>query len=161
MYRIYIGEGNGYTLQYSCLENSMDRGVWQSIGSQRVGHVVWYWGGSESFFPSPFTSTSRIYTLKLQNATERNQRPKSIELCTMLMDWKIQHNKDDEEVIKIKPFPSLGDLLNPRIKSGSPALKADSVPSEPPGKPPQKLHVLGSIHWNYKILLKEIKDLNK
>jgi len=25
------GEGNGYPLQYSCLENSMDRGVWQDI----------------------------------------------------------------------------------------------------------------------------------
>ena len=24
------GEGNGYPLQYSCLENSMDRGAWQS-----------------------------------------------------------------------------------------------------------------------------------
>ena len=23
------GEGNGYSLQYSCLENSMDRGVWR------------------------------------------------------------------------------------------------------------------------------------
>ena len=23
-----LGEGNGYPLQYSCLENSMDRGVW-------------------------------------------------------------------------------------------------------------------------------------
>ena len=23
-------EGNGYPLQYSCLENSMDRGAWQS-----------------------------------------------------------------------------------------------------------------------------------
>ena len=22
------GEGNGYTIQYSCLENSMDRGAW-------------------------------------------------------------------------------------------------------------------------------------
>ena len=35
------GEGNGYTLQYSCLENSMDRGIWwaiQSMGLQRVGH---------------------------------------------------------------------------------------------------------------------------
>ena len=35
------GEENGYPLQYSCLENSMDRGVrWatQSMGSQRVGH---------------------------------------------------------------------------------------------------------------------------
>ena len=25
------GEGNGYPLQYSCLENSKDRGAWQVI----------------------------------------------------------------------------------------------------------------------------------
>ena len=25
------GEGIGYPLQYSCLENSMDRGAWQAI----------------------------------------------------------------------------------------------------------------------------------
>ena len=25
------GEGNGYPLQHSCLENSMDRGAWQAI----------------------------------------------------------------------------------------------------------------------------------
>ena len=30
------------------------------------------------------------------------------------------------------PFPSPGDLLNPGIKPGSPALQADSLPSEPP-----------------------------
>ena len=24
------GEGNGYPLQYSCLENSMDRGAWKA-----------------------------------------------------------------------------------------------------------------------------------
>ena len=24
------GEGNGYPLQYSCLENSMDRGAWRA-----------------------------------------------------------------------------------------------------------------------------------
>ena len=36
----YPGEGNGSPLQYSCLENPMDRGVWQAIvhGSQRVRH---------------------------------------------------------------------------------------------------------------------------
>ena len=28
--QIYIREGNGYPLQYSCLENSMDRGVWRA-----------------------------------------------------------------------------------------------------------------------------------
>ena len=34
------GEGNGHALQYSCLENSIDRGVWQAIvhGVARVGH---------------------------------------------------------------------------------------------------------------------------
>ena len=33
------------------------------------------------------------------------------------------------------PFPSPGDLPNPGIKPGSPALHADSLLSEPPGKP--------------------------
>ena len=33
------------------------------------------------------------------------------------------------------PFPP-GDLLNPGIKPESPVLQADSLPSEPPGKPP-------------------------
>ena len=31
------------------------------------------------------------------------------------------------------PFLSLGDLPNPGIEPGSPALQADSLPSEPPG----------------------------
>ena len=30
------------------------------------------------------------------------------------------------------PFPSPGDLPNPEIKARSPALQADSLPSEPP-----------------------------
>ena len=32
-------------------------------------------------------------------------------------------------------FPSLGDLPDTGIKPGSPALQAESLPSEPPGKP--------------------------
>ena len=32
------------------------------------------------------------------------------------------------------PFPSPGDLPDPGIKLGSPALQADALPSEPPGK---------------------------
>ena len=32
------------------------------------------------------------------------------------------------------PFPSPGDLPNPGIESGFPALQVDSLPSEPPGK---------------------------
>ena len=33
------------------------------------------------------------------------------------------------------PFPSPGDLPNPGIEPGSPALQADTSPSGPPGKP--------------------------
>ena len=33
------------------------------------------------------------------------------------------------------PFPSPGDLPNPGIEPGSAALWADTLPSEPPGKP--------------------------
>ena len=34
------GEGNGYLLQYSGLENPMDKGAWWATvhGSQRIGH---------------------------------------------------------------------------------------------------------------------------
>ena len=37
---LFIGEGNDNPLQYSCLENSVDRTAWRfaSMGSQRVGH---------------------------------------------------------------------------------------------------------------------------
>ena len=36
----YPGEGNGNPLQYSCLENPKDRGVWWATvyGVVRVGH---------------------------------------------------------------------------------------------------------------------------
>ena len=34
------GEGNGHTLQYSCLENPLDRGAWRARvhGVARIGH---------------------------------------------------------------------------------------------------------------------------
>ena len=37
------------------------------------------------------------------------------------------------------PFPSLEDLPDPGIEPGFPALQADSLTSEPPGKPPGAL----------------------
>ena len=38
------------------------------------------------------------------------------------------------------PFPSPGDLPDPGIEPGSPALQADVLPSEPPGKPINQLY---------------------
>ena len=42
------------------------------------------------------------------------------------------------------PFPSSGDLPNPGIEPGSPALQADTLPSEPLGK--QEIRVQ-SLDW--------------
>ena len=42
------------------------------------------------------------------------------------------------------PFPSSGCLPDPGIKLGSPELQADSLPSEPPGKP----HVNNTTFYN-------------
>ena len=33
-----LGGGHGNSLQYSYLENPMEGGAWQAMGSQRVGH---------------------------------------------------------------------------------------------------------------------------
>ena len=41
--RRFLGGGNGNPLQYSCLGNAMDRGVWWAMGSmglQRVEHEL-------------------------------------------------------------------------------------------------------------------------
>ena len=38
------------------------------------------------------------------------------------------------------PFPSPGDIPNPGMELGSLALQADSLPSEPPGKPLDELY---------------------
>ena len=39
------------------------------------------------------------------------------------------------------PFPSPGDPPNPGIKPGSPALQADALLSEPPGKPIKYIYI--------------------
>ena len=52
------------------------------------------------------------------------------------------------ELIMELPFPSPGDLPHPGIKPGSPALEADALTSEPPGKPysPEKENYI-SMKW--------------
>ena len=42
------------------------------------------------------------------------------------------------------PFPSPGDLPDPGIELRSPALQADALPSEPPGKPSEKNSLTGT-----------------
>ena len=45
------------------------------------------------------------------------------------------------------PFPSPGDLPDPGIEPRSPALQADALPSEPPGKPQGKTCHIWKKKW--------------
>ena len=62
-------------------------------------------------------------------------------LCDPMNIWLVAHQAPlsigfsrQEYWIRL-PFPSPGDLPNPGTELRSPALQADSLPSEPPGKP--------------------------
>ena len=57
---------------------------------------------------------------------------------TFAIPWTIAHQAPQsmefsrQEYWSGLPFPSPGDLPNPGIEPGSPALQADALPSEPP-----------------------------
>ena len=60
----FPGKGNSYSLQYSCLENSMDRGAWQ--GSMGLHTTKWL----SLFIPSPQTQC-QSWGRKCQSSGER------------------------------------------------------------------------------------------
>ena len=49
---------------------------------------------------------------------------------------------------------SPGDLPNPRIKPALPVLPADSLPTEPPGKPITQ--AVGGLNWDYNYGLEQM-----
>ena len=54
--------------------------------------------------------------------------------CTVAHQAPLSMEFSRQEYWSGLPFPSPGDLSDPGIKLGSPALWADSLPSEPSGK---------------------------
>ena len=58
-------------------------------------------------------------------------------------------------------FPSPGDLPNPGIKPGSPALQAAALPSEPPGNPYSiiKMQVRGHILREHSSVLAQLLSI--
>ena len=67
-------------------------------------------------------------------------------LCPVLVTWAVAHQAplsmgfSRQEYWSGLPFPSPGDLLNPEIELGSPALQADSLPTEQ-GKPREERYI--------------------
>ena len=67
------------------------------------------------------------------------------------------HGIFQARILEWLPFPSPGDLPNPGIKPRSPALQADSLPSEPPGnmtRNKQSVNVYMCLQMLHSILIK-------
>ena len=89
--------------------------------------------------PPPFRACLSVHTI-----TERCYRKKVKLLSHVRLfasPWTVAYQAPQsmefsrQEYWNGLPFPSPGDLPNPGIEPGFPALQADALPSEPPGKP--------------------------
>ena len=67
--------------------------------------------------------TSRNLLETLCNPTDRSTPGSSV------------HGILQARILERLPFPSPGDLPDPGVESGSLALQAEALPTEPPGKP--------------------------
>ena len=82
---------------------------------------------------------SKICLQKLVLIEERESEV--TQLCPTLTSWTVAHQAplsmgfSRQEYWSGLPFPSSGDLPNPGVELWSLALQADTLPSEPPGKP--------------------------
>ena len=118
-----IGEGNGNPLQYYCLENPRDGGAWWAA----VYGVTQMWTRLKRFSSS---SSSLLYHPTLISVHDY-WKHQSFEVPLSMNSL----SKITEMNYWIKLFPFSRGSSWPEIKSRSPALQADSLPSESPGKP--------------------------
>ena len=146
------GEGNGNPLQYSCLENPLDRGAWWATV---------HWVTKSRTRLSDFTHSLSMcfklmlclacilkgilwggyyYYMGLQIWKHRKLKVKSLSHVRLFATpWTVAHQAPPsmgfsrQEYWSGLPFPSPGDLPNAGIKPRSPALQADALSSELPG----------------------------
>ena len=129
-------EGNGnllqdfiiFLLQYSCWENSMDRGAWRAI----VHGVT---------KESDMTERTHTHTHG-RNMPSCAALFSAAQSClTCVTPWTVARQPplsmgfSRPEHWRGVPCPPPGDLPHPEIQPRSPALQADSLLLEPPGKP--------------------------
>ena len=121
--------------------------------------MLWKWCTQ---YPSKFWKLSSVHrTGKGQfsfqsQRKERKKKVKSLSHVQLLATpWTVAHQAPPsigfsrQEYWSGLPFPSPGDLPNPGIETSSPTLQADTLPSEPPGKPKSiksKVHSLLKIY---------------
>ena len=125
-------------ISHSQVENNLknlDSDVWvMSV------NFVWAWSSTSEHFSETKCYLYSCVRLFSTPQTVARQAPLSMGFPRQVF-WSGQ------------PFPSLGDLPNPGTESGSPALQADSLLSEPPGKPLNILMHHISLQWYNAIIL--------
>ena len=134
--------GCGNPLQYFYLENPTERGACrqQSIGSQRVGHD---WSNLACIFFNAWSKSisSDVQQLCPDDSLISKVKAKSLSCVRLFVPpWTVAYQAplsmrfSRQEYWSGFPLPSPGDLPYPGIEPRSPALYADALPSEPPGK---------------------------
>ena len=114
-----------------------------------------------SMFPlliTPFQVNSYLFYMLIASSLLQLKRhfflqdtcmhAKSLQLCLTLFDLmdcslpgSSDHGFSERKYWSGLPCPPPGDLPNSGIRPQSPALQADPLPSEPPGKPPQDTYL--------------------
>ena len=135
------GEGNSYPLQYSGLENSVYytvHGVAKSQTQLSGFHFMLHWRqwtnlakflkSFVSFLSCVCVSHVWLFVTPWTSA------------CQTLLSMEFSRQKYWNGL----PCPPPGDLPDPGIKPGSPALQAYSLPAEPPGKSHEQ-------KWHFKL----------
>ena len=118
------GRGNGNPLQYSCQENSMDRGAFWVTVYRIAKSQTWLsnWGHTRIHCAVLCWVTQSMLTLC--NPMDCSPPGSSV------------HRDSPSNNIRVGCHALLqGNLLNSGIKPRSPAKQADSLLSEPSGKP--------------------------
>ena len=91
-----------------------------------------------------FQNTQAAHTTQYQKTKQPNKKVKVKSLSHVRLfatPWTVAYQGplsmgfSRQEHWSGLPFPSPGDLPNPGIEPGSPSLRVDALPSEPPVKP--------------------------
>ena len=118
-----------------CSLHSWLYNMWQSPptpphpykGSRGVGGRQ---GGREGWIPAPAQETMKKWKCSLLSPVWLSETPQ-----TVARQAPLSMGFSRQEYWSGLPFPSPGTLPHPSIEPQSPALQADSLLSEPPGKP--------------------------
>ena len=156
------GEGNNYPLQYSCLENAMERGAWQATVHGVAKRWTWLSNWtiemvwlclSERESESHSVVSNSLWLHGLYSPWNSPDQNTGVGSCSLLQgifptqgsNTGLPHCRQilyqlsylgSPRMLEWEAYPFPVDFPDPGIKLGSPSLLEDSLPAELPGKPP-------------------------